>query len=97
MDIRRINTDKNFLEWDEWLYDYWENFDDPQDVSMCEIMLAKEYLDLMDIDINRKEIITFRATPAHFAYMIINFMRILDLRNPEIFSGNFCQSIDRKI
>lgn len=97
MDIKRINIDRDYLEWDELHYDYWEVFNDPQDLTYSEIVLAKKYLDMMGIDINQQHIISFRAAPVHFAHMIVNFIRRMESQNPGFFSGNFAEDIEDDI
>lgn len=94
MDIRRINTNKDFLGWDEWEYDCWEMFDEPKGINACEIFLAIKYLNMMKIDIDQQDIITFRATPSHFANMIIRYIRLLQHQHPKIFAKNFCDDIE---
>lgn len=97
MDIRKINNTRIFLEWDELLYDYWELFDEPQELTPSEILVAQEFLKMMKIDPDQQELIRFRAAPVHFAHMIVHFQRRLEARFPGIFSKKFCDDIDNEI
>lgn len=97
MDIRKINNNRNFLEWDELLYDYWELFDEPQELTPSEILLGRELLDIMNIDADQNQLISFRATPVHFAHLIVHLKRRLDLKSPKNFTENFCDDIDDDI
>lgn len=97
MDIRKINTDRDCLEWDEWQLDYWEMFDEPKEINACELFMAIDFLYMMNIDINQKEIVTFRAAPVHFVHMIVHYIRQLKARYPKIFAENFCDDIEPDI
>lgn len=85
---------ENYYEWDEYSYDAWEVFREPLFLYGCETVIADVFLKEMKIDIDQKELISFRAAPVHFAYLIVNFMRQLQSEHPEIFAKNFCERMD---
>lgn len=93
MDIRRLNTDKDYGDWDESHYDYWKMFKDPQDLTANEIYLARKYLDMMGLELDKSHVVTFRAAPVHFAQVIVNFIRRLKSGNLEKSGQNFFGNI----
>jgi hypothetical protein len=89
MEQRKSIEINSRLEWDEWYLDAWEVFDDPKGLTPDEIQIAQEFLSLMKIDIEEQSIITFRATPADFANLAVNYYRRLKSEFPRKFSEKF--------
>jgi len=73
------------LEWDEYQFDYWEEFNSPVSVSPTEKKLAMEFLDILKIDGEEECLITFRAAPNHLADLIINYVRLIQAKYPGVF------------
>jgi hypothetical protein len=87
MEIKKLNKNYNQLDWDELQFDYWEVFNPPVSVSATEMRLAMDLKDMMKLDGQEEYLITFRATPAHFGELIINFMRMIQTKYPGSFTG----------
>ena len=97
MDIRKLNNKKYSVEWDELQYDFWDVFEDHRSLTNCEILLAKEFLKTMKIEIDDEHIITFKAAPVHIANLAVNFIRRLQSEYPKNFPKNFCDGIEDDI
>ena len=91
MDFKELNDPQNNIERDELHYDLWEVFNDPQDVSDCEILMARIFLDTLGVDIDDEYLIKFTAQPKHFANLCVHFLRKVQSEYPGIISEDGCQ------
>jgi hypothetical protein len=91
MDINELNDPKNNIERDELHYDLWESFNDPKDVSECEILVARIFMDTLGVDIDSEYIIKFTAEPKHFGNFCIHFLRRLNKEYSNLISMDTCE------
>lgn len=98
MDIRNLNNEnKKYYEWDELLYDAWEVFEDPGEMTKCEKYFAQIFLETLKIDLDENTLINFTAAPIHFAYLAVYTLRRLKSENSKNFRQNFCVDIEPEI
>ena len=86
MDIKRLNEIYKRLDWDELQFDYWEAFNPPVSVTTTERRLAMDFIDMLNLDGQQEYLVSFRATPAHFGELVINFMRKIQTKYPGSFT-----------
>lgn len=91
MDIKELNDPKNNFERDELYYDLWEVFSNPQDVSECEILMARIFLDTLGVDIDDEYLIKFTAQPKHLASLCVHFLRKVHSEYPGLISDDGCK------
>jgi len=90
MDFKDLNNPKNNIDRDELHYDLREVFRDPQDVSDCEVLMARTFMDTLGVDIDSEYIIKFTAEPKHFGNLCIHFLRRLNKEYPGLISMDTC-------
>ena len=91
MDFKKLNDPKNNFERNELHYDLWEVFNDPKDVSGCEILVARIFMDTLGVDMDDEYLIKFTAEPKHFGNFCVHFLRRLNQEYPNLISNDTCE------
>jgi hypothetical protein len=90
MDFKKLNDPKNNIERDELHYDLWASFNDPKDVSDCEVVMARIFMDTLGVDMDDEYLIKFTAESKHFGNLCVHFFRRLNKEYPGLISMDTC-------